>query len=118
MNYTIGQKLWFVPSGQRWHGEPRWLTITGVGRKWLKLDYGRPPYRADVMTLYVDGRGHTSPGNCYVDRDAYEAAAELSRVWEEFRRRVRSAQSRPAHLTVADIARATAIIFGDGEARP
>lgn len=68
--YTEGQTLWLVPSRYRHSGEPREVTITKVGRKWLTLNNG---YRAAVDGLALDGGEYSSPGVCYLTREAWGA---------------------------------------------
>lgn len=72
-SYTEGQKLWMVPR-HRYMGEPREVTITKVGRKWLTLDNR---HRAAVDGLTLDGGEYMSPGVCYLTRQEWEIEKTL-----------------------------------------
>lgn len=98
--YIEGQKLWMVPH-QRYIGEPREVTITKVGRKWLTLDSG---HRAAVDGLALDGGGgYSSPGVCYLTREAWEADKALNDAWDKLRKDVELVRRVPNAIAVQDI---------------
>lgn len=79
----VGQKLWFVPCGLRKRRDPCEVAVVKVGRKWVTLDIGNPPYRMAKGEMYVDGNGYTSPGSCYLSREEYEAEVALRSAWRD-----------------------------------
>lgn len=83
-------------------------TILKVGRKWAYLDRDR--FDRDDGT--IDGRGYSSPGNVFVDRETYEHIAQRAKLWEAFKKEVRDSWNRPEHLDIEDIRRMRAIFQG------
>ena len=99
---VVGQQLWFIPNDIRPDGrgeQPRFMVVTKVGRKWLQLEgFSR---RASIETglVFEGNAGEWCHGQCYVDRDAYQADADLTKAWREFRERVERLQSVPELVT-------------------
>lgn len=96
-----GQKLWMVYRDQRL-GEPREITITKIGRRWADTDVYR--VRVDVNTLEVahEQRGFSSPAQCYVSREAYEAETALRKAWDDFAHSI-AIDIPPAGMTIERI---------------
>lgn len=96
---TVGQELWMVPR-ERHLGQPRFVKVVKVGRKWAELDC---LYRVNMETLSVDGGGYTSPARCYLDKEAYEAEQERQRLWGVLRQRINNKWTAPDGVTVEQI---------------
>lgn len=71
-----GDELYYVPSGNR-NGNPSWITVQKVGRKWITLPYRM---RCDKETLVVDGGDYQSPGRCYRSAEEYYESKHLSLI--------------------------------------
>lgn len=104
--YHVGQRLWFVPE-QRWNGQPRELTITKIGRKWITLN---DDHRASIENLIVDGDGYSSPGRCYVDQVAYEEEKALNEAWTAFRQDTDRMRRTPELVTIESIQQARKLL--------
>lgn len=105
----VGQKLWMVPA-VRYLGEPRWVTVTKVGRKWASIDIRG--YRIDLTTLRIDGATHASPGRCWLSKTAYDDVASADRAWQSLRANMN--RWRPDAVTREDIATAARLLgFND-----
>ena len=109
--FTVGQRLWLVPNKYvGYMGEPREVEIEKVGRVWLTTKNGQ--YRISAETLTVDGGQYSSPGQCYLSKEAWEAEVQLRRAWEAFRGEISSEGSPPNKLTVERIKEARELLFG------
>lgn len=97
----IGQKLYFVPRQRT--GNPDWVTITKVGRKWVETDWR--DIRLNKETLAADGRGYTSPGCAYYSKELYEREAKLGAAWSKFRIGVSNMYSMPDGMTLETVER-------------
>jgi len=82
VSLNVGQELWFVHREKR-SGEPRTVKVTRVGRKWAHLDYWG--HRIDITTLKADGNGYASPGQCWLNKAAWEAEVERTAAWGRLR---------------------------------
>lgn len=102
---VVGQKLWFVPHA-RYMGAEREVVVESVGRKWAAIGDG---YRVDVSTLFLDGRGYSSPGRCYLSRELWAAEDQAHAAWGVLRRAL-STRHLPNGLTAEQIERATALL--------
>jgi hypothetical protein len=103
-----GQTLWYVPR----HGEPREVTVEKIGRRWATLvDVGGwRPGRMDIKTMWLDdGAGYSSPGRCYLSREAHETAQRISKLWNALARRVSPAGIQSG-VTEAAILEAAALL--------
>jgi hypothetical protein len=100
---TVGQKLWFVPYQRR--VEAHEVIVEKVGRKWASIGY----YRINIDTLKVDGGQYSSPGACYLSKEAYEAEIKLNQEWDAFRRLV-DANYAPKGITIERIKEAINIL--------
>lgn len=100
---SVGHKLWYVPS-ERWHGKPREVVVTKVGRKWATIESdGREIGRVDKDSLIVDGGGYSSPGHCCRDRATHEAEVAKRAAWDSLRQAMRDQYRIPADLTTEQI---------------
>lgn len=58
------------------------MTVNKVGRKWAAIDMHM---RIDINTLAADGGNYSSPGQCYLSKEAYEAEVLLNETWDRFK---------------------------------
>lgn len=109
---TVGQKLYFVPRDRR-VGSPRTVEVIHIGRKWATLNGENATNngsftwtfgRCDKVTGIVDGKGYSSPGTCWVSREAYESDNLRLAAWEWLRASLQ-ARARPPRpdVTIDDI---------------
>lgn len=106
---TVGQKLWFVPR-EHYLGAPLEVTVEKLGRTWATMGASR--YRINIATLAMDaGDGYGSIGQCYVDREAYEAERNRQAAWTALRGRCSNwgVKLHP-DVTLADIEHATKLL--------
>jgi hypothetical protein len=96
--YSVGQKLWYVPTKRR--GDPREVEITKVGRKWLSLDNDR---RVAVDGLYADGGQYSSPGRAYISKEAWERETSLRKAWDMLSMEIDRTRRVPADVSVETI---------------
>jgi len=78
-----------------------------MGRKWLYL---HNHLRADSETLVVDGGEYSSPGKCYVSKEAREAELALLLAWDAFQVNVRNSYAAPRGISLEAIAKASEIL--------
>jgi len=103
--FQVGQKLFASFGGGR-NRNDCWMEITKVGRKWLELD---GHYRADISDLVIDGRGYSSPGKCYLNKEEHDAEVALTNAWSSLTRAF-PMYSKPKHLTIEDIEKVKQIL--------
>jgi len=98
--YKVGDKLWWVGSDNR--RTQREVTVEKVGRVWLTLSNG---IRVDKVTLLAEPQnyGYSTPGTCWLSKDAYEHCARLERAWNELKGKLRDSWSVPDDVTLEDI---------------
>ncbi|MFO0236419.1 MAG: hypothetical protein ACK53Z_00225 [Betaproteobacteria bacterium] len=102
----VGQELyweWSEYSHKKNTGEM--VKITKIGRRWLELSNG---YRADAATLYADGGKYSSPGRCFLNREAREAERARDAAWTALRNRMQ--YQAPDKVSAEDIAHATRLL--------
>lgn len=107
MTLKVGQELWLVPREPRRRTSACFVTVKKIGRKWAEIDgpcWGG--YRIDVNTLAVDGRGYTSPGQCYVDKAAWDFEALRQDTWMQLVRFMGNRYSPPEGVSTEDIKQA------------
>lgn len=104
-----GQTLLFVPHGNR--STEREVKVIKVGRVWAETSGYR---RISLQTLTADGRGYSSPGRCWLSREAWEADKAESAAWNAFRDIIKDCRDRPSGATPHRLAQA-AFIFGLGK---
>lgn len=88
--YSVGQTLWLVPYERR--HEPRSVTITKVGSRWLHID-SLPPGRVDSKTLHVDNGGYGGTDRCWPSREHYEELQRAMAASRSLRESLSSADS-------------------------
>ena len=103
--YKVGDKLWWVGSDNK--RTQREVTIEKVGRVWLTLSNG---HRVDKVALKADAGEWTSPGTCWLSKEAYEHCARLDRAWDALRRAVNNTWYIPDNVTLEDIKAAAALL--------
>ena len=108
---TVGQTLYWVPSDLRW-GKPKNVQVEKIGRRWAALSTGR---RIDVETMWADGGEFSSPGMCWMSKEAYEAHHARALAWGRLATALRNL-SPPAGVTADDIAAARKLLRLDPEA--
>ena len=96
--YKVGDKLWWVGSDNK--RTQREVTVEKVGRVWLTLSNG---HRVDKVTFKADAGEWTSPGTCWLSKDAYEHCARLLRAWTVLRCEVSNRWVIPNDVTLEDI---------------
>ena len=102
----VGQKLWVVWSSK--HRSPCSVEVEKVGRKWAEIPNG---YRINLETLYIDGRGYTSPGRCYLSKKQYEQEKAVDEAWWDLCRMLRGWWGdAPDGVTVEAIAKARELL--------
>ena len=82
------------------------VVVEKVGRRWATIAGVR--YRIDVKTLQADGGGYSSPGTCYLDKDAFIAEREAVALYGELRQRMGSRP--PAEVSAVDIRQAASLL--------
>lgn len=108
MSLTVGQTLWYVPQYSYRPDKGGYeVTIEKVGRRWATLANNQG--RIDRDTLHVDGRGYSSPGRCWINRDHYEKHKRAASVWAEFARQVWT-KSLPSNITEENIRQAALLL--------
>lgn len=108
--YTVGQKLWFVPSETR--RIPREVEIKSIGRIYLYTLCGE---KIDVNTLVADGlvAGRiSSVGTAYLSKEDWQSEVALGDVWHEFRTKIEKTRRPPDGVTVDKITEVRKILFG------
>ena len=91
--------MYFDPLRYR-HKEEE-FTITTVGRKWAPLD--RNNWRLKIETMWIDGRGYSSPGRCWLSREDWLKEKERRDQWKIFRDLVMAKYAVPDHLATEEI---------------
>lgn len=109
---TVGQQLWFVYSDKR-RRDPRYVTVAKVGRKYAEVN--EMPYKIRLDDLAADDPNYSSPGQCYLSKEAWEAEDALLEAWRGFLDVVGRHWKPPASVTLADIEQARRLL-GLGEA--
>lgn len=109
-NLYVGQQLWCELSERR--GGDRFVTITKLGNKWATLE-GHRPYRIDLETLWIDGQGYTSPGRCWLDKEARETERVTDEAWKSLLPQFGGySANRPPHVTLTIIEQIAALLKG------
>jgi hypothetical protein len=103
----VGDQLWYVPAKR--HGDPSYVTVDKVGRKWLSLSNME---RVDAESLIADGKGYNSPGAAYHSREAWEMANQLRDAWGRFQALARKHWAVPDGVTINQIDNACRSLFG------
>lgn len=76
----VGQELWYVPADSRFvASQSRSVRVEKIGRKWASLN---TQYRIDINTLWADGGQYSSPGRCWLSRDAWLAEQRRHALWD------------------------------------
>lgn len=81
ITFKADQELYFVPT----YSEPKIVTITKVGRKFLTVKLVSREYRVYIDTLIVDGNGYNSPGRCYLSKEEYDKQKYHKDLWESIK---------------------------------
>lgn len=80
---TVGQELWYVPADARDRGRSCTVRVRSIGRKWAQVDGWLG--QINIETWFVDGGGYSSPGRCWLNREAWEAEQRRLAAWDELR---------------------------------
>lgn len=75
------------------------VVVTQVGRKYVTLSNN---YKMIVENMLLDGKGYTSPGQCYLDQAHYERTTGRKIAWTQLGRDVMNGYA-PEGVTFADI---------------
>lgn len=112
MDVKAGDVVWYAPSGQhRGHGEPHYVTVESVGRKWVRMKFNR--LRFDRNTGEVDGGAYSSPGTVYRTREEWQAAVDLDRAWQIFRIATQRCYRPPSGVTAEHVREAMRLLRVD-----
>lgn len=106
---SVGQKLWYVPRDSREVSQSREVTVTKIGRKWAEIDMGWRGSRIDLEDWRVDGGQYSSPGSCYVSRQAWDDERQRQRAWSSLFS-ARPYGGPPDHVTTAAIYQAASLL--------
>lgn len=106
MKLTVGQTLWYVPSGR--HGNPHEITVEKVGRKWATCSRF---LRIDMETLAADGGNYSSPGSCYLSKADHDAEVALEETWKRFRDLVDRQWHCPEGVRISQMENAARALF-------
>lgn len=115
-----GQELWYVPRQKR-DGGPYPVWVGKVGLKWADVlrdvgTPGTPRYsrykfgRVNIATLAIDGEGYTSPGQCYLDRQAWEVEERRQEAWSGLLLKLQHQYRVPDGVSEEAIKQATALL--------
>ncbi len=104
----VGDKLWHVVNDRRYFNEYE-VTVTKVGRVWAELN-NDPKFRVNIESMYIDGRGYTSPGACYYSKENYEEEKNRGEAWKAFRKELEYIWSPQNHLSLAQIQGLIAVV--------
>lgn len=104
--YSVGQTLWWV--GRNNSKSQGKVTIKKVGRVWLELSNN---HRVDIETLLADGKGYSAPGECWFDRETYQAHADLHKAWQKLIYTMSGQYGRiPKGVTAEDVNKASELL--------
>lgn len=109
--FTVGQKLWFVPSDERYHRQSREMEIVRIGRKWVYVGDGPYPHRfeRDDPDMIAKADGYVSPGRFYLSKANWLTEMQRDRVWQVFYEAVSCAYN-PPDVDAATIEEAAALL--------
>lgn len=112
MNWEVGQKVWVT--GHRL--EPRFETITKVGRKWVWIRNERfeKDSTADMPRLQSADSSYTE-GVVWRSDAEWREHTERSKAWDVLWLHVREQHTAPKHLTPDAIRAIERQIFGETE---
>ncbi len=105
-NLQVGQTLYYVANDRRDAHRDGGAEITKIGRQWATVCIAYCNARVDLETLEVDGGNYSSPGRCYLSREAWEEEKLLRAAWREFQRDVERANAEGGLITVENISAA------------
>jgi hypothetical protein len=101
----VGQKLLFVRRGHSQRVAPEWLTVSKIGRRWVRLSGSSFGLRFDLsdpeMLVGEAGSEHCY-GRCYRTLKEHTDAAEIFREWHAMTRAATYA-AQPADMTLEKI---------------
>lgn len=100
-----GQKLWYVPTDGR--DKPHEITVGKVGRRWAETGYR---LRIDVETLEADGGKYSSPGRCWITREAWQAEQSRQAAWSDLKEKMNRSWSAPDGVSIDAIHKARAFL--------
>lgn len=106
-NLQIGQRLWYVP-GARWKGDPTFVTVTKVGKKWATALHQGRELRLDLLRLRDDC---ATTGQAHVSREEYESTMRIQRAWGRLTHSIRNTYGpAPQGVTEQDILTAAKLL--------
>lgn len=98
-NLAVGQKLWFHSRVSVRYRSSHEVTISKIGSRWATIDNDR----ISLETLEMDGGGYSSPGQCWISKEACDLAQETSAAWDRLRQSIDRTYSHPTSVTLEDI---------------
>lgn len=104
-SFQVGGQLWYVPKAKyKYLGEPRYVTITKIGRKWLYVGEDWLQHKVDAERLSVHSLdGQHGFGYCYRDKSAYEHSQLKAAEWQKLKNFVDHQYQVPEKITLTDI---------------
>ncbi len=114
--WTVGVKVFVVETMRGMAGKTYHATVVKVGRTWVTFqqDGTGLQERFDHASMWIDGKGYSSPGRVYLSEQDYLDDTERRKEWTEFCRRLNS-YNVPPHLTLADIREIAAKVKGGAQ---
>ncbi len=104
--FSVGQKLYMVYAN-RYQGDPCWVEITKVGRKWLTL---KDNDRVDVETMRIDGGQYSYRGRAYLTKEEHDAELALNAAWRDFYKALPQYGGVPDGVTIDAIRKAREVL--------
>ena len=106
--WAIGMTVCAVFTLNRRTPDVRIMEITKVGRRWITIGEGYTATRFDADTMWIDGKGYSSPGKIYPSESEYLAQTETRKAWDALR--LGMPYTPPAGITLEQIASVRALV--------
>lgn len=103
------QQVWWAEREPRRQNLNGYVTVTGVGRKWVYLSNGE---RIDSLTWHADARGYASNGRVWLSEADWRAQCERQQAWRALRKAVDQLWHAPAGLSTDEIEQMTEKVSG------
>lgn len=110
-NLQVGQTLYYVANDRRDAHRDGGAEITKIGRQWATVCIAYCNARVDLETLEVDGGNYSSPGRCYLSREAWELERKTERALDDFK--VEVARLYATDITLEQIDQARRVLGGE-----
>jgi len=96
IKFEIGTKVYVV-----WNQcfSPAEVTITKIGRKYAETDSKRVKINIEFLSV---GEGSTI-GKVYLSKEEYQQQQELSKMWEDIRKKISNSYKKPESISKHDL---------------